>query len=171
MTIVPTGQDRYNASTMRLSRRTLQCSVGLMAVALLVTGMGRASRASDPAAAGSTVPVRLVVCVENIDYNTHPISIAIDGQPVFRRAVRGPSHANWPFFGGRCRTQTVRLTTGEHRLALEENVTHVLQQTQITVTRPCEVRVGFWPWYQDGRFRQDPHFTVTTHPPASSGSS
>lgn len=134
--------------------------------------MGAISRSSLAAtAAATTIPVRLIVCVENIGYGTHPIRIAVDGQPVFRRTMRGPSHANWPFFGGRCHTQMVRLTVGEHQLALEEDKTHVIQQTPITVTRPCEVRVGFWPWYQDGRFRQEPHFTVTMRPPASQGTS
>jgi hypothetical protein len=52
-----------------------------------------------------------------------------------------------------------------------EEITHIVQQTQITVTRACDVRVGFWPWHQDGRFRQEPHFTVTQHPPASQGAS
>ena len=171
MTIVSSGLCRYNASTMPSSRRTLQRFAGVMLAALLATGMGRAPTTAGTPAAGSTVPVRLIVCVQNIDYHTHPIRIAIDGQPVFRRTVCGPSNANWPFFGGRCQTQTVRLTAGAHQLALEEDVTHVSQQAQIAVTRSCQVRVGFWPWYQDGRFRQEPHFTVTMYPPAAGSAS
>ena len=158
----------YNALTMTTSRRMPPGVLGVLAVALPLIGVATAEA---PAATESTIPVRLVVCVENIDHGAHPIRIAIDGQPVFRRTVRGPTLINWPFFGGRSRRQTVRLSAGEHRLALEEDITHVIQQTQITVTRPCEVRVGFWPWYQDGRFRQEPHFTVTMHPQASSGAS
>lgn len=149
--------------------RTLLRITGLPLALLLMGAIGRSSLAATDAA--PTVPVRLVVCVENLDYAQHPIRIAIDGRPVFRRTVRGPTNANWPFLGGRCRKQTVRLERGEHQVVLEEAITHIRQEMRITVSRPCEVRIGFWPWHQDGRFRQEPHFTVTLHPPASQGMS
>ena len=65
--------------------------------------LGGIATAATPAATAPTVPVRLVVSVENIDFAPHPIRIAIDGQPVFRRTVHGPTLLNWPFFGGRPR--------------------------------------------------------------------
>ena len=157
MTIVSSARGRYNAATMTTRYCKLLRVTGLFTAVLL----GGIATAETPAATAPTVPVRLVVSVENIDFAPHPIRIAIDGQPVFRRTVRGPTLFNWPFFGGRSRRQTVRLERGEHQVTLEEDVTHVIQQTRITVSRPCEVRIGFWPWYQDGRFRQEPHFTVT----------
>lgn len=161
MTIVSSGGRRYNARTMTSVRRV----TGLLVAACLASGMGRAPAASVPS--GAAVPVRLVVDVANIDDAPHPIRITVDGQPVFRRVVRGPSHANWPFFGARRGAATVRLTVGAHQLALEEEQTHIVQQASLAVTRACEVRVQFWPWYQDGRFRQEPHFTVTVRPPSS----
>ena len=161
MTVVSSARGRYNARIMTTRHRVSRIA-GLLAAVLL----GGAAAAETPAATTPTVPVRLVVSIENIDFAPHPIRITIDGQPVFRRTVHGPTLLNWPFFGGRPRRQTVRLERGEHQVTLEEDVTHVIQQTRITVSRPCEVRIGFWPWYQDGRFRQEPHFTVTM-PPAS----
>ena len=160
MIIVSSARGRYNAHTMTTRRRGLSRVTALLAIVLL----GGVAAAATPAAIASAIPVRLVVSVENIDFAPHPIRIAIDGRPVFRRTVRGPTLINWPFFGGRSRRQTVCLSAGEHQVTLEEDVTHVIQQTRITVNRPCEVRIGFWPWYQDGRFRQEPHFTVTTPP-------
>ena len=145
-------------------------AAGLMTLALIASGMDRAPRTTAAAAAGPTIPVRLIVAVENLNLASHPIRIAVDGQPVFRRSVRSASNINWWPGTGRSR-RTVRLTVGAHQLQAEEELTHVVHQTQINVTRPCELRVGFWPWFQNGQFRQEPHFTVTLTPAMAKGAS
>ena len=150
--------------------RTPWSVAGGLVAALLVSGMGRAPRAAAPVAGSATVPVRLLIAIENLDLATHPIRVTVDGQQVVHRSVRGASNINWRLGAGRYR-RTVRLTTGEHQLEVEEELTHVVQRTPIRVTGPCEVRIGFWPWCQDGRFRQEPHFTVTLTPPAAKGAS
>ena len=150
--------------------RTTPHAAGVILLALMAGGMGRAPTTPPAAAAGPTIPVRLIVAVENLDLASHPIRISVDGRPVFRRSVRSASNINWWPGAGRSR-QTVRLTAGTHQLEAEEEFTRVVHQTQISVTRPCEVRVGFWPWFQDGQFRQEPHFTVTLTPATAKGAS
>ncbi len=162
MRLVPTGRGDYNAPTMRQSRGLVVRLIGVLAIAGLATAMGRAPTAA-PAAAGPTVRVHLVVCIENLDPTKHPIRVLIDGQPVFHRRVHGPSNFNL-IPGQQCQRQMVRLTTGVHQVQLEEELTHVVQHTQITVAGPSELRVGFWPWYQNGQFRQEPHFSVRLIP-------
>ena len=150
--------------------RTMLHAAGLMLLALAASGMGRAPTTAAAAAAGPTIPVHLVVAIENLDLASHPIRITVDGQPVFRRSVRSASNITWWPWAGRSR-RTVRLTAGAHQLEAEEELTHIVHQTQINVTRPCALRVGFWPWFQNGQFRQEPHFTVTLTPAMAKGAS
>ena len=151
------------------SRAFWSVAGGLLA-ALLASGMGRAPRTAAPSADAAVIPVRLLIAIENLDLASHPIRVTVDGRQVVHRSVRGASNINWWPGADRYR-RTVRLTAGEHQLEAEEELTHVVQRTPIRVTGPCEVRIGFWPWYQDGRFRQEPHFTVTLTPPAAKGAS
>ncbi len=141
---------------------------GCLLAALVATGMGHASRVEAPASA--TVPVRFLITIENLDLERHPMRVTVDGRPVIRRSVRSASNINWWPGAGRYR-RMVRLTTGEHQLEVEEELIHVVQQAPLRVTGPCEVRIRFWPWFQDGRFRQEPHFRVTLTPDAAKGAS
>ena len=135
-----------------------------MAIAvLLACAVLRAPRASAADAVATMVPVRLVVCVENLEPVAHPIRVAIDGQTVFDRRVRGTDYFGW-FATDHCRSRTVRLAAGDHQMEVEEGTSHVVQQVPITVQGASRVRVSFWPWYQNGQFRQEPHFTVTVTP-------